>query len=171
MLDGEIDVDGLTTPLMLASGVLWLAVLVLGLTGYWFVGLLVGVFLFHPWFIIGASSNGTISTKLLVYPLGAWTVLQLAAFGLIEYYSRAFAGQPPEFLITGMHPSFAAAYWLYWIGGFMTVTLAYGLYFRSEFLPESEWERFLEEVEQVKAEQARDGSQTSGSEPTEVRNR
>ncbi|TMT81762.1 hypothetical protein E2L06_18160 [Haloterrigena sp. H1] len=152
MLDGEIDVEGMTSKLMLVSGVLWTAVLGLGIAGHWFIALLVSVFLFHPWFVIGASSNGTISTKLLVYPLGIWTGLQLSAFVLTEYYSNAFAGGSPEFLITGMHPSFAAVYWLYWVGGFMTVTLAYGIYFRTHFLPDEEWDRFLKEVEQVNTE-------------------
>ncbi|WP_135304768.1 hypothetical protein [Haloarcula amylovorans] len=152
MLDGEVDIEGMTSELMLASGVLWTAVLALGLVGRWFGALLVSVFLFVPWFVIGASSNGTISTKLLVYPLGIWTGLQLSAFALTEYYSNAFAGTSPDFLITGMHPSFAAVYWLYWIGGFMTVTLAYGIYFRTHFLPDEEWNRFLEEVEQVNTE-------------------
>ncbi|CAI50799.1 uncharacterized protein NP_6038A (plasmid) [Natronomonas pharaonis DSM 2160] len=151
MLDGYVDIESRTSELMLASGVLWAAVLALGLAGRWFVALLLSVFLFHPWFVIGASSGGKISTKLLVYPLGVWTGLQLSAFILVEYYANAFSGAP-DFLITGMHPSFAAAYWLYWVGGFMTVTLAYGLYFRTYFLPEGEWDRFLEEVEQVKAE-------------------
>ncbi|MBX0297552.1 hypothetical protein [Haloarcula nitratireducens] len=155
MLDGKVDVEGITSELMLTSGVLWTTVLVLGLIGRWFSALLVSAFLFVPWFVIGASSNGTISTKLLVYPLGIWTGLQLSAFALTEYYSNAFAGTSPEFLITGMHPSFAAAYWLYWVGGFMTVTLAYGIYFRKHFLPDEEWNRFLEEVEQVNT-----GSQT-----------
>ena len=166
MLDGEIDVEGMTSKLMLASGVLWTAVLGLGLAGHWFVALLVSVFLFHPWFIIGASSNGTISTKLLVYPLGIWTGLQLSAFILTEYYSNAFAGSSPEFLITGMHPSFAAAYWLYWVGGFMTVTLAYGIYFRKHFLPDGEWDRFLEEVERVSGE----SEIQDADEPMKVRN-
>ena len=164
MLDGEIDVEGRTSELMLASGVLWTAVLALGLAGYWFVALLVSVFLLPPWFVIGASSNGTISTKLLVYPLGIWTALQLAAFILSEHYSSAFAGTAPEFLITGMHPSFAAAYWLYWVGGFMTVTLAYGVYFRTHFLPDGEWDRFLEEVEEMNA----DGETQDVDEPVEV---
>ncbi|WP_323174126.1 hypothetical protein [Natrialba sp. PRR66] len=167
MLDSEFNVEGVTSELMLASGVLWTAVLGLGLAGYWFVALLVSVFLFHPWFIIGASSNGTISTKLLVYPLGIWTVLQLSAFVLTEYYSNAFAGGSPAFLVTGMHPSFAAVYWLYWVGGFMTITLGYGIYFRKHFLPEGEWDRFLEEVERVNAESER----READEAVEVRNR
>ncbi len=153
MLDGHVDIDGLTTPLMLTSGVLWAAVLALGLAGYWFVALLLSVFLFHPWFIIGASHDGKISKKLLVYPLGAWTVLELAAFVLTEYYATQFAGQAPEFLVSGLHPSFAAAYWLYWIGGFVTVTLAYGVFFRSEFLPEGEWDRFLAELDEIETDE------------------
>ncbi len=166
MLNGQIDVESWTSELMLASGVLWAAVLGLGLAGQWFPALLLSVFLFHPWFVIGASSGGTISTKLLVYPLGIWTALQLSAFVLIEYYANAFGGSP-DFLITGMHPSFAAAYWLYWIGGFMTVTLAYGIYFRKHFLPDGEWDRFLEEVERVEAE---DDTQEA-ADPAEVTNR
>ncbi|MFD1587587.1 hypothetical protein ACFR9U_11370 [Halorientalis brevis] len=156
MLDRKIDISDLTTPLMVASGLLWLAVLVLGLTGYWFVGLLVSAFLFHPWFIIGASSRQEIPVKLLVYPLGVWTVLQLGAFGLAEYFSGSYAGGSAG-LITGMHPSFAAVYWLYWIGGFMTVALTFGLYYRRYYLPEGRWDEFIEEVEEAKAAQADEG--------------
>ena len=159
MLDREIDISGLTTPLMVASGVLWLAVLVLGLTGYWLVGLFVSAFLFHPWFIIGASSRQTISAKLLVYPLGVWTVLQLAAFGLAEYFSGSYAGGTAG-LVTGMHPSFAAVYWLYWLGGLLTVSLTFGLYYRRYYLPEGRWDDFLEEVEAAKARQAEEGDPT-----------
>lgn len=162
MLDAEIDVEPWTDHLMLLSGFLWLAVLVLGLTGHWFEGLLVSTFLFHPWFVIGASHDQKISAKLLVYPLGLWTVFELAAFVLTEYYATAFGSQAPEFLVTGLHPSFAAAYWLYWVGGFLTVTLAYGIYFRKHFMPEGEWDRFLERVEEDQADE-------QGEEPEEQR--
>ncbi|MFB6267691.1 MAG: hypothetical protein ABEI31_08535 [Halodesulfurarchaeum sp.] len=156
MFDTTIDIEGATTPLMVLSAILWLAVLVLGLAGFWFEGLLLSTFLLHPWFIIGASHRQQISVKLLVYPLAIWTVFRLGALVLAEYYSTLFGASAPSFLVTGFHPAFGAVYWLYWIGGFMTVVLAYGIFFRSEFLPEGEWDRFLEQVEAAKAGTAGD---------------
>ncbi|MGM0398401.1 MAG: hypothetical protein ACQEQY_05350 [Halobacteriota archaeon] len=152
MLDGYVEIEGLVTPLMLLSGVLWTAVLGLGLAGYWFVALLLSVFLLHPWFIIGASHDGKISTKLLVFPLAVWTVLNLSAYILAEHYASIGADALEGALVTGFHPSFAAVYWLYWIGGFMTLVLAYGLFFRSEFLPEGKWDEFLAELDEIESE-------------------
>lgn len=168
MFDRKIDIEGATTPLMVSSAILWLAVLALGVAGYWYVGLLLSTFLLHPWFIIGASHRQQLSVKILVYPLAIWTVFRLGAVVLAERYSGAAASQAINSLITGFEPGFAAVYWLYWIGGFITVTLAYGIFFRSEFLPEGEWDRFLDEVEAAKERQSNSTSEQQTSESAEV---
>lgn len=167
MLDRKIDIEPYVTHLMVAGAGLWLVSLLLGFAGYWFEALLVTVFIFTPYFVIGAAHDHEISLKLLVYPLGIFTALGFAAFVLAQYYSELFMGQAPEFLITGMHPSFAAVFWLYWIGGFMSINLAYGLYYREHYLPEGAWDEFLAEVEEIKeAEAESDGK--AEPDPTEV---
>ncbi|APW98068.1 hypothetical protein CHINAEXTREME_09845 [Halobiforma lacisalsi AJ5] len=163
MLDRKIDVEPYVTHLMVAGAALWLGSLLLGVAGYWFEALLVTVFVFHPYFVVGAAHDHEISLKLLVYPLGVFTVLGLAGFGGAQYYSEAFMGQTPEFLITGMHPSFAAVFWLYWIGGFMSVNLAYGLFYREHFLPDGAWDEFLAELEAIEDEET--AASESASEP------
>lgn len=150
MLNRKIDIAPYVTQLMVLGAALWLASLLLGLAGYWFVALLLTIFIIHPYFIVGAAHDYQISLKLLVYPLATFTVLALAGFGGARYYSELFMGETPAFLITGMHPSFAAAFWLFWIGGFMTINLAYGLYYREHYLPDGAWDEFLEEVEEIK---------------------
>lgn len=149
MLDRKIDIEPYVTHLMVAGAVLWLVPLLLGFAGYWYEGLMVSMLVLVPYFIVGASHDHQISLKLLVYPLGLFTGLSLVGLVLAQYYSEAFAGQAPEFLVTGMHPSFAAIFWLYWIGGFMTVNLAYGIYFRQHYLPEGTWDEFLAELEEI----------------------
>lgn len=166
MLDRKIDIEPYVTHLMVAGALLWLIPLLLGFAGYWYEGLLVSMLVFAPYFIVGAAHDHKISLKLLVYPLAFFTGLTLAGLGLAQYYSEAFMGQAPEFLFTGMHPSLAAIFWLYWIGGFMTVNLAFGIFFREHYLPEGTWDEFLAELEEI--ENGESNGTTATDETTEV---
>ncbi|RKD89305.1 hypothetical protein ATJ93_4138 [Halopiger aswanensis] len=168
MLDRKIDIEPYVTHLMVAGAALWLAALLLGFAGYWFEALLVTVFVLHPYFIVGAAHDHEISLKLLAYPLGVFTVLALAGFGLAQYYSELFVGQTPEFLVTGMHPSFAAVFWLYWIGGFMSINLAYGLYYREHYLPDGAWDEFLAELEEIEGAEATPSAESPSGSTTEA---
>ena len=160
MLERKIDIEPYVTQLMVAGALLWLVPLLLGFAGYWFEGLLVSMLTIIPYFIVGASHDHKISLKLLVYPLGFFVVLALAGLLLAQFYSEMYMGEPPDFLITGMHPSLAAVFWLYWIGGFFTINLAYGIYFRQHYLPEGAWDEFLAELEEIEQAQAEEESTT-----------
>jgi hypothetical protein len=151
MLDQTIDLENWTDQLMLLSGVGWALMLGLALAELWFWSIIVGIVVIAPWFIIGAGNGGEVSVKLLVYPLALWMILAIAGM-VIAQVSTVPETVAAGDLITGFTPGFAAVYWLYWIGGFFTMTLGYGLFFRSDFLPEEAWEEFLEDVEEVKGE-------------------
>jgi hypothetical protein len=163
MLDQTIDLENWTDQLMLLSGVGWALMLGLAMAEMWFPSLVVGTFLVAPWFIIGAGNGGEVSVKLLVYPLALWIGITTAAF-IIARITTVPETLAAGDLITGFTPGFAAAYWGYWIGGFFTMTLSYGIFFRSDFLPEEAWEEFLEDVEDVKGEQPTEPAGASAEE-------
>jgi hypothetical protein len=48
--------------------------------------------------------------------------------------------------ILGMHPGFFGAMVFFWIGNFVTATLAYLWLFSSKAVPDEEWEEFQKEI-------------------------
>lgn len=137
--------------LLIAAG--WVAVTLCGWYGQWFLGLCLSVFLMLLHMILGAAQNGTISRKLLIYPLLSWTVLWILGFVVGEYYSKAFLGQMPSFTVFGFHPSFSAIIFAYWVGGVLTLTFGL-LYYSKEWLSDEAWDSFKKRIAELNGEQA-----------------
>ena len=146
-----IEISKHKTGIMIAIALLWLAIMFLGWTNNFVVGMVLGVVLMFLHAVLGASHEGKLSTKFLVYPLLAWAVLWISSFLLGNHYAVKFAGQVPSFTVTGLHPSFATTFYLYWFGGMLTMSL--GLYLlRKEWLSDETWEKFQAEVKLLEEE-------------------
>lgn len=136
---------------MLIGALLWLVTMLLTAVGYWFSAMLVGAFVFLPYFIAGVAHNRKISAKIIVYPAILCVVIRLIGYIGAEYYSESFMGKAPDFLVTGFHPSFGFIFWCFWIGGLLTITLGFGIMYR-EYLPAGAWDEFLEKLEKKREE-------------------
>ncbi|SMP40933.1 hypothetical protein [Anoxynatronum buryatiense] len=146
-----IDMKDRKTLLVLLITACWIIITLSGWFGYWFFGLCLSVVLMLLHMMMGAAQNGKLSKKMLLYPLGSWTVLWLAGFYIAEYYSQAFMGVMPSFTILGFHPSFGAIVIAYWIGGMLTLTAGLILY-ASEWLSEDSWDAFKAKIEALNQE-------------------
>jgi hypothetical protein len=139
------------TALMVAIGLGWLAIMVMGWNGVWLPAMILSVFLMLAHMILGAMHEGKLDMKFFLYPLLAWAALWTASFLLSAYYADAFRGKVPDFTILGFHPSFAWTILTYWIGGILTLSV--GLYAcRDSWLSESRWETFKKEIAEIKAQ-------------------
>jgi hypothetical protein len=139
------------TALMVAIGLMWLAILFMGWNGVWLPAMVLSVFLMLAHMVLGATHNGKLNAKFFLYPLLAWAALWVASFLLSAYFADVFRGKVPDFTIMGFHPSFAWTILTYWIGGILT--LSAGLYAcRDNWLSEADWETFKKEVAEIKAQ-------------------
>lgn len=129
------------TAIWILIAALWIAVIVLGTTDHYVIGMCLGVPLMLLHMMLGSSKKGTVSKKFLCYPLLIWAVLWVVSFILSGYWGDMFNGVFPSFTVLGLHPSFAPTVFLYWIGGQLTLNL--GLYlFQDEWLSETDWDEF-----------------------------
>ncbi len=112
-----------------------------------FIGTITGSILMMTYFVMGTERKGKLNLKPVpfVYPILIQTIFWILSF-IISY---SMLGQPTNNFILGMHPG---AFWplaLFWIGGLLTGTLSYFIFF-DKYLPDSDWDDFMKEVEQNK---------------------
>jgi len=106
-----------------------------------YFGLLAGAVLTVVYYLMGSVVNEKMSTSILIWPVLLNGIFQAIAFTVV-YMTK---GQKMEFIM-GMHPGFFAAMVFFWIGNFVTATLAYLMLFSSKAVPDDEWEQFQKEI-------------------------
>jgi hypothetical protein len=137
----EAEMSRLETVLMVASSVLWLAIVGLGATGRWFPALFVLLGLMLVYGMLGTARGGRFELKLVAFPILAWLLFWAVSFVLANHYLQAGPGQS----MLGFHPSFAWIIIFYWIGG----TLVMGLGFeaiKDRWLSQERWDEFVKQV-------------------------
>jgi hypothetical protein len=92
--------------LVIASAVLWLAMVGLAAMGHWLAGLYTLLPLLLIYGVLGSSHKGKFDLRLVAFPTLVWIVMWAAAFGFGHYYAEVFAGKAPDFTVLGFHPSF-----------------------------------------------------------------
>lgn len=138
------------TLLMIASGALWLAMVVLAGTGHWLAALYVLLGLLLVYGTLGSSHKGRFDLRLVAFPSLVWILMWAAAFALGNHYAEAFAGRHPDFTIFGFHPSFAAIIVLFWV----VPTLLMGFGFeamKDRWLSQERWDDFVRRVHDAEA--------------------
>ena len=138
-----------STLIWVLIAVLWIAVMVLGTTGHFVIGMVLSVPLMLLHMMLGVAKGGVVSKKFFLYPLLIWAVLWIASFILSGYFANLYAGVAPAFTVLGMDPSFAPTIFLYWIGGQLTLNLGFYL-FQDEWLSQKEWDDFCEKAKSIK---------------------
>ena len=141
-----------STLIWVLIAVLWVAVMVLGTTGHFVIGMVLSVPLMLLHMMLGVAKGGVVSKKFFFYPLVIWAILWIASFILSGYYADLFAGTVPTFTVLGLHPSFAPTIFLYWIGGQLTLNLGHHL-FCEEWLTEKEWDDFCKKAAAIKSKE------------------
>lgn len=144
-----MDIKKHSTLIWVLIAALWIAVIVLGTMGHFVIGMVLGVPLMFLHMMLGIAKGGKVSKKFLIYPMAIWAVLWIVSFILSGYYADAFAGMMPSFTVFGLHPSFAATIFLYWIGGQLTLNLGFYL-LQDEWLSEKDWEDFCAKAKKIK---------------------
>ena len=130
------------TILIIVSGLLWLLMVALAGAGHWLAGLYVLLPLLLVYGILGTSHNGRFDLRLVLFPTGVWLLCWAAAFGLGEYFARAFDSGVPGFTIFGFHPSFAAIIALFWV--IPTLLMGFGFEaVKDRWLSQKRWDDFL----------------------------
>ncbi|ERJ79528.1 hypothetical protein HMPREF1987_02365 [Peptostreptococcaceae bacterium oral taxon 113 str. W5053] len=140
-----MNIKGKENSLMGIMAVLWIVIMVLGWLNQHLIGMILSVCLMFIHMVLGVAKDGKISKKFLIYPILSWVVLWIISFSLSDYYSNVFAGKMPDYAIGGFHPSFAPTFYLYYIGGMLTLTVGYYL-LQKEWLSEEDWKSFLKRV-------------------------
>jgi hypothetical protein len=106
-----------------------------------YFGLLAGAVLTVVYYLMGAVVNEKMSSAMLLWPVLINGIFQAIAFTIV-YKTK---GQKMDFIL-GMHPGFFGAMVFFWIGNFVTATLAYFQLFGSQAVPDEEWEEFQREI-------------------------
>lgn len=106
-----------------------------------YFGLLAGDVLTVVYYLMGAVVNEKASISTLIWPVLINGIFQAIAFTIV-YKTK---GQKMDFIL-GMHPGFFGAMVFFWIGNFVTATLAYLWLFSSKAVPDEEWEEFQKEI-------------------------
>lgn len=145
-----MNISKLKTLIWVLISALWIGCIVSGTTGHFVVGMVLGTLLSALHMVLGVAKKDVVSKKFLIYPIGVWTVLFSVAFILCGYYADLFAGTMPDFLVLGLHPSFAPVIFLYWIGGLLSLSLGYYL-FQDEWLSQKDWDDFCNKAKQIKS--------------------
>ena len=147
--------DMIETLLIVASGLLWLLMVALAGAGHWLAGLYALLALLLVYAILGTSHKGRFDLRLVLFPTGVWLLCWAAAFGLGEYFARAYDSGVPTFTIFGFHPSFAAIIALFWV----VPTLVMGFGFeavKDRWLSQKQWDDFLTNVHEASPDQQDD---------------
>jgi hypothetical protein len=136
------------TGLMIIIGLLWLAIMVAGVTGNGLAGLYFAVALTTAHGIYGASQNRKIDKALLFYPVILYAILEVIYILGMGYYEKIFRGVKPDFTVLGFHPSYFFLILFFWLGG--VVTWAAGLYaLRKRWLADEVWEMFKKKIMEI----------------------
>ncbi len=106
-----------------------------------YLGLLAGALLTVVYYLMGAVVNEKMSKSILIWPVLLNGIFQAIAFTIV-YKTK---GQKMDFIM-GMHPGFFAAMVFFWLGNYVTATLAYLMLFKSKAVPDDEWEQFQKEI-------------------------
>ena len=102
--------------------------------------------------VLGSSHNGRFDLKLVAFPTLVWLAMWAVAFGLGEYFARAFADAYPSFTVLGFHPSFAAIILLFWL--LPTLLMGFGFeWVKDRWLSSGQWEEYLHRVHEAAAEE------------------
>lgn len=137
--------EPLNTALVIATALAWATLTALGLLGFGFSAMFVGLALLSIYAVQGLAHHSRVSRRAIVYPVVPWVAIWAAGFALSRYHADAFAGQRPDFTVLGLHPSFAWTVLAYWIGGVLTLSVGFVLR-RDDWLSESDWRRFRRQV-------------------------
>ena len=141
--------------LVVASGLLWLLMVVLAGAGYWLAGLYVLLLLLLVYSILGTSHKGRFDLRLVLFPTGIWLLSWAGAFGLGEYFARAYDSGVPAFTIFGFHPSFAAIIVLFWV--FPTLLMGFGFEaVKDRWLSQKRWDEFLTGIQEATSDEQDD---------------
>jgi hypothetical protein len=133
------------TLLIVVSGLLWLVMVALAGAGHWLAGLYVLLVLLLVYGVLGTSHKGRFDLRLLAFPTGLWLLCWAAAFGLGEYFARAFGDGAPSFTVLGFHPSFAAIIALFWV--LPTLLMGFGFEaVRDRWLSQERWDEFVRRI-------------------------
>ena len=120
-----------------------------------FVGVAIPAFLLAlllVYGVLGSSHNGRFDLKLVAFPTLVWLAMWAVAFGLGEYFARAFADAYPSFTVLGFHPSFAAIILLFWL--LPTLLMGFGFeWVKDRWLSSGQWEEYLHRVHEAAAEE------------------
>ena len=143
------------TILIIVSGLLWLLMVALAGAGHWLAGLYVLLALLLVYGILGTSHKGRFDLRLVLFPTGVWLLCWAAAFGLGEYFARAFESGVPGFTIFGFHPSFAAIIALFWV--LPTLLMGFGFEaVKDRWLSQQRWDDFLTRMHEAPSDQQDD---------------
>jgi len=149
---------GNETLLMIASALLWLAIVVLGGMSHWLAALYALLTLVGVYTVLGAVRGGRVDVGLVVFPGLLWLGMWAIAFVVADLYAVLYQGRSPDHTFFGFHPSFAAIIVLYWLAP--TAVMAFGFEaIKDRWLPEERWAAFVRSVSERGAgekEQARD---------------
>ena len=143
------------TLLVVTSGLLWLLMVALAGAGYWLGGLYVLLLLLLVYGILGTSHKGRFDLRLVLFPTSVWLLSWAGAFGLGEYFARAYDSGVPAFTIFGFHPSFAAIIALFWV--FPTLLMGFGFEaVKDRWLSQKRWDDFLEGIHDAASDEQDD---------------
>ena len=153
---GDSNLPGMIeTLLIVASGLLWLLMVTLAGAGHWLAGLYVLLLLLLVYGILGTSHKGRFDLRLVLFPTGVWLLSWAGAFGLGEYFARAYDGGVPAFTVLGFHPSFAAIIALFWV--FPTLLMGFGFEaVKDRWLSQERWDEFLRGIHDESPDQQDD---------------
>lgn len=144
------------TALIIASALLWVALVGLSGAGQWFPALFVLLALLLIYGVLGSSHRGRFDLGLVAFPALVWIALWALAFFLGNHYAEAFRGERPEFTIFGFHPSFASIIAFYWI--IPTLLMGFGFEaVKDRWLSEQRWDDYVRRVKQVEATDSGEG--------------
>jgi len=140
------------TLLVVASGLLWLAMVGLAATGHWLIALYTLLPLLLVYGVLGSSHKGRFDLHLVIFPTLVWIITWALAFWLGNHYAEIFTGSHPDFTILGFHPSFAAIIAFFWI--IPTLLMGFGFEaVKDRWLSKERWEEFVRQVHEHESDQ------------------
>lgn len=144
--------DKNVSAVMVIIALLWIIIMIFGVTGNGGIGLYFTVALTCAYAVLGTVQKGNISKKLLIYPIGVWALAQVICIIGMNYYEALFRGIRPTFTILGMHPSYAFVVIFFWLAGVATWSVGLWIY-RKEWLSASVWDDFINEIKTIDAKE------------------
>lgn len=149
-----LNIKNKNTFLMVLSAVLWLIITIMGWTGLWFPAMFLGLALMFIYMLLGSAKEGEVKIEFLKYPIIPFIVLWTISFSLSYYWGKV---KIPTFTVAGLDPSFAVTFFLYFIGGIITLTI--GLKTKSDYwLSDQDWDDFLQKIDKLEKEKLKGGN-------------